>query len=273
MHREYRPQDMDPLATDPFAMAGPGEQDDGAAPAHGLHGPARPLDRSRCPARLARPSGMAADGRVAVADRGGSGCGLHRLRALEALVTAGSAPISRWRRRAWRRSSWGSRSSRPRSSSSPWSGEVLEAVTFARTKRALGRLVDQTPRTARVRRDGDGGRDSRARRGDRRSRDRPAGRADPGRRAGRVGPVDGRSVGVDRRVDPGGQGAGRSGLHRHAQPVRRDRGSGREGRPRDDVRPGASPGRAGPARARPTWSGRPTAWRGTSCRPSRSPPG
>jgi Cu+-exporting ATPase len=33
-------------------------------------------------------------------------------------------------------------------------GEVLEAVTFARTKRALGRLVDQTPRMARVRRDG-----------------------------------------------------------------------------------------------------------------------
>src|SRR4051794_10720558 len=33
-------------------------------------------------------------------------------------------------------------------------GEVLEAVTFGRTKRALGRLVDQTPRTARVRRDG-----------------------------------------------------------------------------------------------------------------------
>ena len=33
-------------------------------------------------------------------------------------------------------------------------GEVLEAVTFARTKRALGRLVDQTPRTARIRREG-----------------------------------------------------------------------------------------------------------------------
>jgi Cu+-exporting ATPase len=32
-------------------------------------------------------------------------------------------------------------------------GEVLEALTFARTKRALGRLVDQSPRTARVRRD------------------------------------------------------------------------------------------------------------------------
>jgi Cu+-exporting ATPase len=31
-------------------------------------------------------------------------------------------------------------------------GEVLEAVTFARTRRALGRLVEQTPRTARVRR-------------------------------------------------------------------------------------------------------------------------
>jgi Cu+-exporting ATPase len=33
-------------------------------------------------------------------------------------------------------------------------GEVLEAWTFARTRRALGRLVDQTPRSARVRRDG-----------------------------------------------------------------------------------------------------------------------
>jgi Cu+-exporting ATPase len=33
-------------------------------------------------------------------------------------------------------------------------GEVLEAWTFARTRRALGRLVEQTPRTARVRRDG-----------------------------------------------------------------------------------------------------------------------
>ncbi len=33
-------------------------------------------------------------------------------------------------------------------------GEVLEAVTFSRTKRAVRSLVDQTPRTARVRRDG-----------------------------------------------------------------------------------------------------------------------
>ncbi len=33
-------------------------------------------------------------------------------------------------------------------------GEVLEAVTFARTRRAVRSLVDQTPRTARVRRDG-----------------------------------------------------------------------------------------------------------------------
>ncbi len=33
-------------------------------------------------------------------------------------------------------------------------GEVLEAVTFARTQRAIGRLLDQTPKTARVRRDG-----------------------------------------------------------------------------------------------------------------------
>jgi P-type Cu+ transporter len=33
-------------------------------------------------------------------------------------------------------------------------GEVLEAVTFARTQREIHRLLDQTPRTARVRRDG-----------------------------------------------------------------------------------------------------------------------
>ena len=41
-------------------------------------------------------------------------------------------------------------------------GEVLEAWTFRAARRAMGRLVDQTPRTARVRRDGPGGRDSRA---------------------------------------------------------------------------------------------------------------
>ena len=34
-------------------------------------------------------------------------------------------------------------------------GEVLEAVTFARTQKEIHRLLDQTPRTARVRRDGD----------------------------------------------------------------------------------------------------------------------
>jgi Cu+-exporting ATPase len=33
-------------------------------------------------------------------------------------------------------------------------GEVLEAWTFAHTRRALGRLIEQTPRSARVRRDG-----------------------------------------------------------------------------------------------------------------------
>src|SRR6185312_8084851 len=34
-------------------------------------------------------------------------------------------------------------------------GEVLEAVTFDRAQRAIHRLLDQTPRTARVRRDGE----------------------------------------------------------------------------------------------------------------------
>ncbi len=34
-------------------------------------------------------------------------------------------------------------------------GEVLEAWTFSRAQRAMSRLVEQTPRTARVRRDGE----------------------------------------------------------------------------------------------------------------------
>ena len=56
-------------------------------------------------------------------------------------------------------------------------GEVLEAWTFARTRRALGRLVEQTPRTARVRRDGHGGRGPCESGRDRRSGRRAARRA------------------------------------------------------------------------------------------------
>ncbi len=61
-------------------------------------------------------------------------------------------------------------------------GEVLEAWTFSRARRAMGRLVEQTPRTARVRRDGPGGRDPRAPGRGRRSGDRAARRARPRRR-------------------------------------------------------------------------------------------
>ena len=43
---------------------------------------------------------------------------------------------------------------RPRLCSSRLLGEVLEAWTFSRARRAMGRLVEQTPRTARIRRDG-----------------------------------------------------------------------------------------------------------------------
>ena len=85
----------------------------------------------------------------------------------------------------------------------------------------------------------------------RRPGDRPARRADPGRRAGRRGPVDGRSVGADRRVAAVDKGPGDPVFTGHDQPVRRDRGPGREGRPRDDVRPGAPAGRRRRSGARP----------------------
>ena len=151
-------------------------------------------------------------------------------------------------------------------------GEVLEAVTFARTKRAVRSLVDQTPRTARVRRDGVEVEIS--------ARDVAVGElviVRPGERIPVDGPVlagrlDGRSIGAHRRVDPGGQGALRPGLHGHAQPVRCDRGSRRQGRPRHHVWPGCPAGRRRPGAARRSSSGWPIGWPVTSCRPSRSPP-
>ncbi len=93
-------------------------------------------------------------------------------------------------------------------------GEVLEAWTFAHTRRALGRLVDQTPRTARVRRDGQEIEipANQVAVGDR-VIVRP-GRADPGRWHRRRRPLDRRSIGADRRVAADRQGAGRPGLHR-----------------------------------------------------------
>ncbi len=126
-------------------------------------------------------------------------------------------------------------------------GEVLEAWTFAHARRAMGRLVDQRPRTARVRR-GEA------------EVEIPADQAAigdtvivwPGERIPvdgtiLVGPFDRRSIGADGRVAADRQGARRSGLHRDDQPVRCDRGRGREGGRRDDVRPGAPAGRPGPS--------------------------
>ncbi len=83
-------------------------------------------------------------------------------------------------------------------------GEVLEAWTSSPArKRAMRSLVDQTPRTARVRRDGRG----EIAAGDvavGEIGDRPAGRADSGRWSRYRGPLDGRSIGADRRIDPDG---------------------------------------------------------------------
>lgn len=72
-------------------------------------------------------------------------------------------------------------------------GEVLEAVTFDRTQRAIHRLLDQTPRTARVRRDGE-------------EREIPAGSVLPGDtvivRPGERVPVDGPVLVGRSTIDP-----------------------------------------------------------------------
>ena len=149
-------------------------------------------------------------------------------------------------------------------------GEVLEAWTFARTRRALGRLVDQTPRTARVRRDGE-------------EVEIPAHDVAVGDlvivRPGERIPVDGTVLAGRSTVD-------QSALTGESLPI--DKGPGdpvftgtmnqfgvieveaEKVGERDDVRPGAPAGRAGHGGRRRSSRRSPTAWRGTSCRWSRS---
>ena len=71
-----------------------------------------------------------------------------------AYCSAGSAPIWPWRRQRLAALVLGQPFVAAEVVFIALLGEVLEAWTFARTRRALGRLVEQTPRTARVRRDG-----------------------------------------------------------------------------------------------------------------------
>ena len=148
-------------------------------------------------------------------------------------------------------------------------GEVLEAWTFSRARRAMGRLVEQTPRTARVRRDGQ-------------ELEIPAHQVAVGDRVivrpGERVPVDGSVVtgrstvdqsALYRRVAADRQGAGRPGLYRHDEPVWRDRGRHRKGRRPYDLRPGDQAGFSGTPAQGAGGEDWPTAWPGTSCRWSR----
>ena len=109
-------------------------------------------------------------------------------------------------------------------------GECLEALTFERAQRAIGKLLDFYPRTARVIRDDAEVDVPIERGGSGRSCRRSARRADQRRRSGRPRPVRRRSGGTDRREHAGRQGRRRPGLYRHGQPVRPAGNPGRQAR-------------------------------------------
>ncbi len=184
---------------------------------------------------------------VAVAGRGAPGGRLHRLRRAAALlqrpdrrrpgagagVPGGAGPgsaVRRGRGRLHRAPGRGPRSV-------DFRADAARPGATGRADAADGAGPPRRP----------GGRDPGAAGRGRRSGDRAARRADRRRRHRGDRAFDRRSIGIDRRVAADRQGAGRCGLHRHDEPVRRDRGRHREGRRRDDVRPGAQPGVPGAA--------------------------
>ena len=138
MHREYRPEDMHSHEEDPFGAERAGHEARENRAAVSVHRRARAADRGRCPGRRARPRRVAAAGRLAVAGRGHPGGGLHRLRGARgagarrigadlALAQACLAALV-----------LGQPFVAAEVVFIALVGEVLEAVTFARTKRALG---------------------------------------------------------------------------------------------------------------------------------------
>src|SRR5262249_9321960 len=154
MHREFRPEDMHPFETDPFAVVSA----DGDA--HGswrlyaftaflglLIGVDLLLDWAGVTYRP--PLGLSP---VMIAALGGAVCVVYG--ALEALVHRRIGADFALAQACLAALILGQPFVAAEVVFIALVGEVLEAVTFARTKRALGRLVDQTPHTARVRRDG-----------------------------------------------------------------------------------------------------------------------
>ena len=161
MHREYHPADMHHLRAHAFEDGGGHAHHERPPVALPADGPDRPPDRRRRRVRVARVGVVAGTvGGLAGAGRGGRW---------------GRAGSSTGRSRRWSTGRIGADIALAQAClaalviGQPFVaaevvfialvGEVLEAVTFDRTQRAIHRLLDQTPRTARVRRDGSRGRD------------------------------------------------------------------------------------------------------------------
>ena len=125
-------------------------------------------------------------------------------------------------------------------------GECLEAYAFGRAQRAIKKLLDLRPKTATVLRDGV--------EFEIKAEDLEVGDllvVRPGERIAADGSVVSGRTAVDQSALTGegmpvDKGPGELGLHRHDQPVRPDRGPCREGRRRDDARPGDPPARRRP---------------------------
>lgn len=152
MHREYRPEDMEPLAADPFATSGPAASDDGA----------RRLLGFTVLLGLLIGADVAADW-LGLPEWRPLGLSLSLIAAvLGALYIVYGAIEALFQRRIGADFALAQACIAALVLGQPFVaaevvfialvGEVLEAVTFARTKKALGRLVEDSPRIARVRR-------------------------------------------------------------------------------------------------------------------------
>ena len=155
MHREYRPEDMDPLAADPFTNTRSGGLDDGARRLLGftvLLGLLIGADVLQSWLGLAewRPLGVSLSLIAALL-----GAVYIVYGALEALVHRRIGADFALAQACIAALVLGQPFVAAEVVFIALVGEVLEALTFARTKRALGRLVEDTPRTARVRREGE----------------------------------------------------------------------------------------------------------------------
>jgi Cu+-exporting ATPase len=154
MHREFRPQDMRQFEADPFAVSGP---EDGSEGLRGLLGFTLLLGLLLAADLLVQwlgPSGWRPGASLLTLAAALLGAGQIVYTALAALVQGRIGADFALAQACIAALVLGQPFVAAEVVFIALVGEVLEAVTFARTRRALGRLVEQTPRIARVRRDG-----------------------------------------------------------------------------------------------------------------------